>query len=616
MTENTRARGTDDMGPARVRRAGRAGVTCGLLALLCCVVARAEPPLIVDTELVIGEVGVPGHLNPLVASGTVSLRWSRVGHQYPTANNPLADSKFVAELLASADVEPSSSPQDGTLHFRIRPDAVWASYAGKKWTYEPVTAEDVAVSWQVIKQNPASTYFSKADFFASVTPVKDAGAPDIRSSRLFAVSMGKRTVGADALVRIATQNLDFPIVQAADITERKASQRGWYVGSGPYQPERVSPGDWVKFRANPRFSLPQSSAAVLAPFGDVQLAEKLKIERIADPHFVVQQFDKSDPDVHIITEVPLASYPQMLDLQASDIARMYLHNSRNFSFVGFDAQTFPRQLRLALTHAVDRAEIFGRTYGDLYESTQTGQSVDIHHENIVHQPYPESILSGVEPIRFDRDETRRLVQQLKTPGAGAGSVAERMYRDLTRPGRPPLRFVYFEQDETDRRIVTEISKQIMSSWGEGEGIRIAVEPIVNEAHYVRRLESGAYDMFYQKWSFPAYTDVIRAVFTDQSPLNYTHYNVSPEAMASVADPEFTPDLNTLMQGLLTIENPDARQDQYAMIAETVMEHAPYLFLFRVPFYMAFRTEFVEIPSTTVRDFNLFHYMFTWKPLVQ
>ena len=224
--------------------------------------------------------------------------------------------------------------RDGkTLTYHLNPRALWHDGV-------PVTADDVVFTWHAIL-DPNHNVTSRAgyDHIASVSAL-DPHTVRITYATPYAPALNNFAAGASRkaiLPKHVLENVDF---NTADFDHAP-------VGSGPYRFVRWARGDRVELTAFPRF------------FRTPATIPRLEFHVVPDTNTLFNELRTHDLDLAEIeaSYVSLANAsPGIAVTQASTLS--YRHIDYNTSHPGLDE----RDVRLALSYAIDRDAIFNKIY--------------------------------------------------------------------------------------------------------------------------------------------------------------------------------------------------------------------------------------------------------------
>jgi peptide/nickel transport system substrate-binding protein len=420
--------------------------------------------------LIVGTRVDPKTLNPLAITASE-------GHQ-------IAGLVFL-KLLEEQDDFMTFKPQlakswsvgaDGLdVTFVLRDDARWSDGT-------PVTADDVRFTWEL--QVDTTVAWASASVKARIrdVEVKDAHTVVFHFRERYLYQVMDANDGP-----ILPRHLLASVPRA----EVKSSPFGRApVGNGPYRIARWESGQYIELSPNPHY------------FGRKPRVERVLFKVVPDAVTLVMQLKASEIDVlEAVQTGDLASIRE-----ARPHAEIYTVPSRRMSFIAWNHAREPfadREVRRALTAAIDRAEVVRAVWGE-YGRECTSPIV----------PLLWAYDAGIPAIPYD-------------PEAARARLAERGFKDsdgdgvLDRDGRP-LEFELLVNDAQNRvDVVTIVQAQLART-----GIKVNLR-VMEYGAYIDRILATDYDAAFVEWKAVTKVD-LTGLFHTRSfrPKGYNFFSYS------------------------------------------------------------------------------------------
>ena len=407
-------------------------------------------------------------LNPFLADAASSTQLNKLNYDLLTDFSP-ADGSPVPAIAQSW----TTSADKRTWTFTLRPGLTWSDGV-------PLTAADVAYTYNVIRDNPAQMV--NASQVANMTSVT---APDPGTVVI--------TSKVPTPIMLA---LDIPIVPEhvwrplGDV--RKAPATSAVVGSGPFQLVEARTGQFYRLAANPHYR------------GGRPKVDEVDFVSFQNADAVVQALGKGDID--FVGTMTSAQY----DTLAAD-QRVQRNEARTSRFVqlavnpgaadtagtamgdGHPALKDQR-VRVAIDHAVDRSVLVDRVlggHGEAGDSYLPASMADWHWT-------PDAaVRRGFDPAAANRI--------LDEAGYRRGKGGIRTMPD----GKRPLEFRLFVSNGTPAFGMTA---PYLQSWLGAIGIKVRAS-LMSSSQLDERTGAGRYDLFIGGWRSSPDPDFVLSVQT-------------------------------------------------------------------------------------------------------
>jgi len=408
--------------PARAGGALLAGLV--LLGLTAC--GPSLPP----ADLTVINGAEPESLDPALALSIEDLRVTQPLFEGLTRNDPVTAAP-VPGLAERWDL----SADGRTYRFYLRTNAVWS-------TGEPITAADVAWSWQrVLDPRTGAGYASQLFFVENAEAWHTGRLRDPERLGFRALDAHRFEVRLRQPTPFFLDLCAFPTLAVVPraVIERLGEQ--WIrarplPASGPYQLEFWRLNDRVRLRKNPRYWD--------APHTALEVVDLLTI---ANPTTAFNLYETGRADVIWDRNLVPAELLDLLrarpDCHRFDFLAVY--------FVRCNATRPPLddpRVRRALSLAIDRRRIVERiTRGGEQPAAGLVPPGTAHH-----QP--------VEAVRFDPEAARRLLAEAGYPGGA---------------GLRPLRYLYWTAGAGTGQEHAKIAVELRALWAQVLGVRVDLD---------------------------------------------------------------------------------------------------------------------------------------------
>jgi len=330
--------------------------------------AAGSSPASGKVTLRIGWTADPDNLNPFI--GVESAASEIMLITYDRLFSIGFDGKPIAQLATALPTKQNGgiSADGKTWTVKIRPGAKWQDG-------QPLTARDVAFSYNVIIKNGLTSYLQ------AVKDIKTVQALDDTTVR-FTMSAPK----ADMLyvyVYVIPEHIWGHVKPSA--LERSYVNQTPIVGSGPFQVTEFKHGSYTKLEKNPDYW-----GNTVPEWGRPKVDEII-FAAYTNPDTMIQ--DLRSGTIDAAQSIPAAQFPE---LQADPKLKAIAYNFINWDYIDYNCYTSPNSkgnpvlrdpaFRVALDYAIDRQKIASIVYsgratpGYTMITTNTWRDPDFHWE--------------------------------------------------------------------------------------------------------------------------------------------------------------------------------------------------------------------------------------------
>jgi len=330
--------------------------------------AAGSSPASGKVTLRIGWTADPDNLNPFIGVESAASEIMLIA--YDRLFSIGFDGKPIAQLATALPTKQNGgiSADGKTWTVTIRPGAKWQDG-------QPLTARDVAFSYNVIIKNGLTSYLQ------AVKDIKTVQALDDTTVR-FTMSAPK----ADMLyvyVYVIPEHI-WGHVKPSTL-ERSYVNQTPIVGSGPYQVTEFKHGSYTKLEKNPDYW-----GNTVAEWGRPKVDEII-FAAYTNPDTMIQ--DLRSGTIDAAQSIPAAQFPE---LQADPNLKAIAYNFINWDYIDYNCYTSPNSkgnpvlrdpaFRVALDYAIDRQKIASIVYsgratpGYTMITTNTWRDPDFHWE--------------------------------------------------------------------------------------------------------------------------------------------------------------------------------------------------------------------------------------------
>jgi peptide/nickel transport system substrate-binding protein len=346
-----------------------------------------------------------------------------------------------------------SSLDDGrTWRFGLRTDVT--AHDG-----QPFTAEDVAFTLELMRDNPQFRYYS-----GQLPVVEDIEATD---SRTLTIAFSAPIANIEALVHWIPL-LPKHVWENADISETTEPDLSMFVGTGPFILEDYQPGQLVTLKANEAYWMgaPKIDTAIFIHYAQGEtLADALR-----------------DGHVDLITEVPLTRIAdlkseemiQVLSGPRAHLRQLLLNVSEEASSSGHPALQDP-QVRLAIAHAIDKQQLVDLVFLG-YALPGLGTVPPVLHS---------WFNADIEDVQFDLAEANRILDEAGYTDSDSDGVREMP------GGGPPLSLRLFIPANS---LTSSQEADLVANWLRQTGMEVAMQALLPDALTAALCPTCDYDM--------------------------------------------------------------------------------------------------------------------------
>lgn len=519
-------------------------------------------------SLVSRTIGLPGNLNYLVNNeSTVSTIWDLLVDTLASRN---FNNLTVYEPMLAERWEVSDDGLVYTVH--LRKNALWQPYTDpvtkREVAAKPVTSGDFLFFWNVIK-NP------KIPAEALRTYYEDCEGVSVIDDHTFTVTWKQPYSMAESFTlgmmplpeHYYRPDPDWSDDRFAD--EFTSSPRNqWIVGTGPYRLARWDKNAEVVFERDENYYGPKPPIKTrriwLVPDNSVSF---LEFQKGAIDIYGLQPTqwheETPEPDFRLVTpDIETANHDSLEwdrrkkagELPEDYQFEKYQYNSQSWSYVGYNQQRplfQDRQVRVALTHLIDRQRILDEVY--------LGLGSIISGPFIPTSPYYNH---DVQPLPFNIDTARKMLADAGWEDTDGDGLLD---KDYDGSGvRKPFQFTFIIPSSSvlSRKIAAIIEQDMLKA-----KIKVDIKPI-EWSVYTQLLDKREFDVCSLGWVGGVEGDPYQiwhgSGANRESSSNHIGYN-SPEANRLIEE------------GRRTVDKLK-RYEIYHKLHEVIAEDQPYTFL--------------------------------------
>ena len=425
----------------------------------------------------IGWTADPDNLSPFI--GVETAAFEVLNLTYDRLFGFGLDGKPFPQLAAELPTrENGGISADGlTWTVKIRPGVVWQDG-------EPLTAEDVAFSYNLIIENGLTTYLQ------AVKDIKHVEAVDDTTVR-FTMSAPKADM-LYVIVYVIPQHVWGKVKPAT--LERRYDDKPPIIGSGPFQVTYYKRGDYTELVRNPRYW------GADVPGWGAPHVERIIFEAYTNPDTMTQDLRAGTLDA--AQGVPSA---QFKGLQSAAGLKAIAYNFINWDYVDYNCYESATSggnpvlrdpaFRVALDHAIDRERIVELVYGGRATAGYTMINSDTWRDPDFHWEPPAGVKRG-----FDPEKAKQLLDAAGYRDADGDGVRE------DKQGKPISLRLWALADSTS----TQGEGKLLAGWFEDIGLKIKFEVVDNgvasDAMYAWKGDSPAPDYDMILWFWDGYYD--------------------------------------------------------------------------------------------------------------
>ncbi len=357
---------------------------------------------------------------------------------------------------------------------------------------QPFTAEDVAFTLELIRDNPRFQYYS-----GQVPLMESIEATDPRT---VTIAFSAPIANIEALLHWIPL-LPKHIWESTSISETTEPDPAILVGTGPFVLEDYRPGQQITLKANNAYWMgaPKIDAVIFSNYAGAEtLADAIK-----------------DGHVDLITEVPLTRIAdlrnedtiQVLSGPRAHLRQLLLNMSQEASSTGHPALRDPR-VRLAMTYAIDKQQLIDLVF--------LGHALP--GLTIVPPVLHSWFSPDIQDVAFDLEEANRILDDAGYADSDGDGVREMP------DGSEPLRLRLFISTETP---TASQEADLLANWLRQAGIEVAIQALLPDALMAAVCPTCDYDMaLWEESSGPDPAFVLSTLTSSQiaAGLNPTGYS--------------------------------------------------------------------------------------------
>ena len=519
-------------------------------------------------SLITRTISLPGTLNPVASNdaSVTSIHSLLVDSLAERNANDLT--RYEPMLAESWDMS-----ADGLVYtIHLRKNALWQSYTDPVTKAEvparPVTSRDFLFYWNTIQNSQIPCEYIR-------TYYEDCEGIEIVDDHTFKVIWKMPYSMAEAFT-LGLQPLPEhyyrpdPSWDDSRFAEEFVSspRNQWLIGTGPYRLTKWDKNLEVAFERDENYYGPKPAIKTrrirLIPDNSVSFLEFKRNELDAYGLQPTQWYEESpEPDFRLVTPSIETAYDDSLawdkKKKAGELPENYQfekfqYNSPAWSYIGYNMQKplfQDRQVRLALTHLVDRERILDEVY--------LGLGKIISGPFVPFSPYYNH---DVKPYPFDVERAKRLLAEAGWEDTDGDGILDKDYDDSGR--RKPFQFTFIIPSSATitRKIAAIVEQDFFKA-----KIKVEIKPI-EWSVYTQLLDNREFDVCCLMWTGGVEGDPYQIWHGSgagrQGSSNHVAYN-SAEANKLIEE------------GRRTID----KQKRYAIyhrLHEVIAEDQPYTFL--------------------------------------
>jgi peptide/nickel transport system substrate-binding protein len=302
------------------------------------------------------------------------------------------------------------------------------------------------------------------------------------------------------------------------------------------------------------------------------------MRRVLDPSTMV--FRALGGNIELIVETPA---DQIARLEQAAEFNLEVYQSLSFNAFGYN-NAHPilqeKQVRRALTHAVDRDEMLRNWYED--KGTVIGGPFVPGH------PFYNP---SVEPLAYDPAQARQLLSQAGYVDRDGDGIRE------TSAGEDvSFRLVTLIEEAATATVKQNVAESYVDYLRE-VGVRVEVVNQVKDKYLESVFRKKDFDIAWVKWEFDPSYDIASLFRTESN-------NPGGDNIVNYSNPK----VDELLQEYVEADDPERRRQIMYNTQQIIAEDSPYTFLYTVDNYA---TMHFSIVSTRVDPYYFFSYYDSW-----
>ena len=490
-------------------------------------------------RLILAITSDTGNMNSIINNdATVSDFWGLTFDALAVRQMKEID-RFVPQMAESW----SLSDDKLTYHVKLRKGILWHDFTdpetGKRWENVEVTAEDFKFFVDVIKDETVNAAPLRS-YFADLKEVRVLNDYEFEVvwDRPYILSE-EITLGLTPLPRHFYHAYEGPF-DGAKFNDDHVRNR-MIVGCGPYQFDSWEKGKRVVFK---RFEKYYGRSLGIMP-----AIKTVVYDLIQHPNTRLQALKSQTLDADSLTTEQWVNNTDTPEFGEDGILRKMRLPSMSFTYIGLNLANplfQDRNVRIALSHLVDRKRLMHDVYHDLVRPV----SGPFFTDSSANDP-------GIEPYEYDVEKAKKMLAEAGWKDTDGDGV-------LDKNGKPfQFTVIYTNSSATDQKLLPILKEDFARA-----GVKLEILSL-EWSVLLERIDKRQFDAVRLAWRMSISNDPYQIWHSD---------NLKVEASSnfiSFANPE----ADRLIMEIRTCFDQEKRTQLYHEFHRLIHEEEPYLFLF-------------------------------------
>ncbi|MDD6337486.1 MAG: ABC transporter substrate-binding protein [Lentisphaeria bacterium] len=490
-------------------------------------------------RLILAITSDTGNMNSIINNdATVSDFWGLTFDALAVRHMKAID-RFVPQMAESW----SLSDDKLTYHVKLRKGILWHDFTdpetGKRWENVEVTAEDFKFFVDVIKDETVNAAPLRS-YFADLKDVRVLNDYEFEVvwERPYILSE-EITLGLTPLPRHFYHAYEGPF-DGAKFNDDHVRNR-MIVGCGPYQFDSWEKGKRVVFK---RFEKYYGRSLGIMP-----AIKTVVYDLIQHPNTRLQALKSQTLDADSLTTEQWVNNTDTPEFGEDGILRKMRLPSMSFTYIGLNLANplfQDRNVRIALSHLVDRKRLMHDVYHDLVRPV----SGPFFTDSSANDP-------GIEPYEYDVEKAKKMLAEAGWKDTDGDGV-------LDKDGKPfQFTVIYTNSSATDQKLLPILKEDFARA-----GVKLEILSL-EWSVLLERIDKRQFDAVRLAWRMSISNDPYQIWHSD---------NLKVEASSnfiSFANPE----ADRLIMEIRTCFDQEKRTQLYHEFHRLIHEEEPYLFLF-------------------------------------
>lgn len=490
-------------------------------------------------RLILAITSDTGNMNSIINNdATVSDFWGLTFDALAVRHMKDID-RFVPQMAESW----SLSDDKLTYHVKLRKGILWHDFTdpetGKRWENVEVTAEDFKFFVDVIKDETVNAAPLRS-YFADLKEVRVLNDYEFEVvwERPYILSE-EITLGLTPLPRHFYHAYEGPF-DGAKFNDDHVRNR-MIVGCGPYQFDSWEKGKRVVFK---RFEKYYGRSLGIMP-----AIKTVVYDLIQHPNTRLQALKSQTLDADSLTTEQWVNNTDTPEFGEDGILRKMRLPSMSFTYIGLNLANplfQDRNVRIALSHLVDRKRLMHDVYHDLVRPV----SGPFFTDSSANDP-------GIEPYEYDVEKAKKMLAEAGWKDTDGDGV-------LDKDGKPfQFTVIYTNSSATDQKLLPILKEDFARA-----GVKLEILSL-EWSVLLERIDKRQFDAVRLAWRMSISNDPYQIWHSD---------NLKVEASSnfiSFANPE----ADRLIMEIRTCFDQEKRTQLYHEFHRLIHEEEPYLFLF-------------------------------------